>query len=312
MNLAEIETFLVIVNTKSITKTAEMLFLSQPTVSHRLSSLEEELNMPLVIRKKGHKQVELTPKGLEFISVAERWMSLWKETRELQRGQDRMRLTMGCTDSLNTALFYPLYVKILKDDCLLDLNIRTHQSSELYGLLNNHDIDIGFVYHNLHYKNVISEKLFEEKLYLVQSEKPKILKSPIHTDGLDSSMELFLCWDDNFQIWHERWLAGSSRPRFSTDTITLLHRVWTEQNQWLIAPESVILEMAKYRPVFVSELVNRPPNRSCYCIKHKFPNLNSGNAVKLFEKILSQYIKERKVDIPIGRVFGGLNYTPNS
>ena len=63
MNLAEIETFLTIVNTKSITKTADLLFLSQPTVSHRLTSLENELGFSLVIRNKGHKQVELTPNG---------------------------------------------------------------------------------------------------------------------------------------------------------------------------------------------------------------------------------------------------------
>ena len=63
MNLAEIETFLTIVNTKSITRTADLLFLSQPTVSHRLTSLENELGFPLVIRQKGHKQVELTAKG---------------------------------------------------------------------------------------------------------------------------------------------------------------------------------------------------------------------------------------------------------
>ena len=67
MNLAEIETFLTIVNTKSITRTADLLFLSQPTVSHRLTSLENELGFPLVIRQKGHKQVELTAKGTDFI-----------------------------------------------------------------------------------------------------------------------------------------------------------------------------------------------------------------------------------------------------
>ena len=83
MNLAEIETFLTIVNTKSITRTADLL--SQPTVSHRLTSLENELGFPLVIRQKGHKQVELTAKGTDFIILAERWMSLWKETMELQR-----------------------------------------------------------------------------------------------------------------------------------------------------------------------------------------------------------------------------------
>ena len=48
MNQAEIETFLMIVKTKNITKTAENLFLSQPTVSHRLKLLEDELNVKLL------------------------------------------------------------------------------------------------------------------------------------------------------------------------------------------------------------------------------------------------------------------------
>ena len=135
MNLAEIETFLTIVNTKSITRTADLLFLSQPTVSHRLTSLENELGFPLVIRQKGHKQVELTAKGTDFIILAERWMSLWKETMELQRNQDSLLLTIGCTDSLNVAVFAPLYDRILNNQTKLDLNIESHHSSELYGLL---------------------------------------------------------------------------------------------------------------------------------------------------------------------------------
>ena len=305
MNLSEIETFLAIVNTKSITKTADLLFLSQPTVSHRLTSLETELNFPLVIRKKGHKQVELTPKGIEFISIAERWMSLWKETQALQHNQERMLLTIGCTDSPNLTLLAPLYLQILKGDYMMDLNVRTHQSSELYGLLNNHDIDIGFVNHQLHYKNIIAEKLFDERLYLVQSHHPVISKTWVHTDELDSSMELFLSWDDNFQIWHERWLADSKRPHFSADTITLLNRMWTDPRQWIIAPESIIMELSRFRPLYVSELANEPPNRVYYRIKHKFPKLTSEKAVILFDQMLELYLKPRKVNIPIGTVWGG-------
>ena len=66
MNQAEIETFLMIVKTKNITKTAENLFLSQPTVSHRLKLLEDELNVKLLNRKKGYKQIELTTQGEEY------------------------------------------------------------------------------------------------------------------------------------------------------------------------------------------------------------------------------------------------------
>ena len=271
MNLAEIETFLTIVNTKSITRTADLLFLSQPTVSHRLTSLENELGFPLVIRQKGHKQVELTAKGTDFIILAERWMSLWKETMELQRNQDSLLLTIGCTDSLNVAVFAPLYDRILNEQTKLDLNIESHHSSELYGLLGEHSIDIGFVYHKLHYKNIITEKIFEEKLYLIQSDQPAISAPAIHTDELDPSLELFLSWDDNYQIWHDRWLSSASRPHIAADTITLLDRLWKKPGNWMVAPESVILELSNYRPLFISEVKNTPPNRVCYKIKHRYP-----------------------------------------
>ena len=305
MNLAEIETFLTIVNTKSITKTADLLFLSQPTVSHRLNSLENELGFPLVIRNKGHKQVELTPKGMDFIILAERWMSLWKETLELQHNQEQLLLNIGCTDSLNVAVFVPLYDKILLEQPHLDLNIQSHHSTELYGMLSEHNIDIGFVYHQLHYKNIISEKLFEEKLYLVQSEHPAVAKPSVHTDELDSTKELFLSWDDNFQIWHDRWLSSVSRPHISADTITLLDRLWKNADTWMIAPESVIRELARYRKVYVSELKNPAPNRICYKIKHKYPKATSKRAVEFFEDILEQFLTIEPPAIPLGEIWGG-------
>ena len=277
MNLAEIETFLTIVNTKSITKTADLLFLSQPTVSHRLTSLENELGFSLVIRNKGHKQVELTPKGMDFIILAERWMSLWKETLELQHNQEQLLLNIGCTDSLNIAVFIPLYDKILIDYPHLDLSIQSHHSSEL----------------------------FEEKLYLVQSEQPTVEKPIVHTDELDSTKELFLSWDDNFQIWHDRWLSSVSRPHISADTITLLDRLWKNADTWMIAPESVIHELSRYRKVYVSELKNPAPNRICYKIKHKYPKTTSKRAVELFEEILEQLLHLERKEIPIGEIWGG-------
>ena len=43
MNYQDIKTFLTIVSNSSLSKAAEVLFVSQPALSHRLSALEEEL-----------------------------------------------------------------------------------------------------------------------------------------------------------------------------------------------------------------------------------------------------------------------------
>lgn len=303
MNLPEIETFLTIVNTRSITHTADLLFLSQPTVSHRLTSLENELGFPLVIRKKGHKHVELTQKGIDFIVIAERWMSLWKETMELKKNQDTLLLTIGCTDSLNVAVFVPLYEKLLNDNPHLDLNIESHHSSELYELLGEHSIDMGFVYHKLHYKNIITEKIFEEKLYLAQTDTPTVKSAKVHTDELNPSLELFLSWDDNYMMWHDRWLSTISRPHIAADTISLLNRLWKRPDNWMIAPSSVITELSHYRPLYISELKNQPPNRVCYKITHRYPKVSSRHAVEIFEDALEEYLERPKSTFPLGEVW---------
>ena len=51
----EIEVFFTVERTRSFTKAAEILHLSQPTISHRLKTLESALGFTLFDRKKGQK-----------------------------------------------------------------------------------------------------------------------------------------------------------------------------------------------------------------------------------------------------------------
>lgn len=64
MNLTYLKTFLTLAETLSFTKTADLLHLSQTSVSRQIFSLESELNIQLFIRN--HKDVQLTEAGYEF------------------------------------------------------------------------------------------------------------------------------------------------------------------------------------------------------------------------------------------------------
>lgn len=304
MDLTDLEMFLTIVSTKNISKTADTLFLSQPTISHRLKALEKELDFPLIVRSKGFKQIELTAEGADFVPIAQRMVSLWKETRLLKRSRDRLPLSVGCTDSVNVALLAPFYRELMGEGSALDLNIRTHQSSELYGLLDNHDIDVAFVFYHLYYKNIVCRQVFQERLLLVQSDRPQVPKALIHTEELDASRELFLKWDDSYQLWHNQWLTNYARPSAVVDTIALIRRLWQE-DRWMIAPESVVCELARFQQVYVSELKNPPPDRLCYKITHRFPLASSEQALAVFEERLSAYLKNLRFNIPLGEIWGG-------
>lgn len=296
MNLSEIETFLMIVKTKNITKTAENLFLSQPTVSHRLKSLEEELEVKLITRKKGYKQIELTTQGEEFIPIAERWVSIWQEMQRLKDSQEMLYLTVGCTDTLNSAILFDLYRNMLdEEEQIMNLRIKTHYSYEVYDLLENHDIDLGFVYHHLHFKNIVAEPVLKEKMYIIKAESSGPVKPAIYTDELDLKKEIFVSWEANYQIWHDQWVGKGERPRIQVDTFELLFHLLSKEQMWAIAPVSVIDRIRSLRPVSVSEISNKiqPPERITYKIKHKYPNEATLKAVQVFEDRLDEYLSKK-------------------
>ena len=241
MNQADIETFLMLVKTRNITKTAESLFVSQPTVSHRLKLLEEELDVPLLIRKKGYKKVELTPKGEEFIPIAQRWLSLMKETMLLKNAGEELYLSVASTDTLNSCIFKDLYRSILRDTRInMKLNISTHYSYEIYELLEKRTVDVGFVYHHLHYKNIISEPVLREKMYVVQEWDSAIRKNQINIDELDPEKEVTFLWETNYQIWHEQMVSKGRRNSLEVDIYSLFSEFLKDKGRWAIAPVTVV------------------------------------------------------------------------
>ena len=70
MNESQIDTFLTIVEQGTFSRAAEVMFLAQPSVSHRIRALEEELDAALFLRTPGTAQ--LTPAGKAFLQEAKR------------------------------------------------------------------------------------------------------------------------------------------------------------------------------------------------------------------------------------------------
>lgn len=304
MNQADIETFLMLVRTRNITKTAESLFVSQPTVSHRLKLLEEELDVPLLIRKKGYKKVELTPKGEEFIPIAQRWLSLMKETMLLKNAAEEMYLSVASTDTLNSCIFSDLYRSLLQDTRLnLKLNISTHYSYEIYELLEKRTLDVGFVYHHLHFKNIVSEPVLREKMYIVQEWESAIRKNQISIEELDPENEITFLWETNYQIWHEQMISKGRRNSLEVDIYSLFSDFLRDKGKWAIAPVTVVNRLKQEQKVFVSEIANRkkPPERITYIVRHKDMNEDKLAALKILEERLNQFFTESGLDCYMDR-----------
>jgi DNA-binding transcriptional LysR family regulator len=272
MKQIDIETFLTLNKTGSLTKAAETLYVSQPTVSHRLKDLEEELGISLLMRGKGQRRIELTQKGEEFVAIAERWLALMAETSALRNQEDEIYLRIGCPDTLNNTVMLPFYRRILNDPTInLKLNLSTHYSHNIYDLLEQHAIDLGFVFHLLKFKNIIVEPVLIERMVLVQESSGAVSGDRIYLNELDPANEICFYWESNYQIWHDQMISKGKRNSIEVDIFQLLSFFLEEPCKWTIAPLSVARYLKQKQNVVISDIADKrkPPERITYMIKHK-------------------------------------------
>ena len=95
----------------------------------------------------------------------------------------------------------------------------------------------------------------------------------------------------------------STRADVEADAIGILELLWNRPDNWIIAPQSVVITLARRRPVYVSEIINQPPNRVCYRIRHRYPKPTSQKAAEIFENALSDYLSTLNSQIPVGVVW---------
>lgn len=81
MNLKQLEAFVCVADDRSFSKAAKELFLTQPTVSAHISSLEKELNVRLFVRNT--KEVDLSEDGRRLYSYAKQMVELEKKVEEM-------------------------------------------------------------------------------------------------------------------------------------------------------------------------------------------------------------------------------------
>ena len=130
MTEREIEAFLTIVRTGSISAAAEVLYVTQPALSRRIRALEQELGYQLFIRKKGLRNVGLTAEGKAFISLAERWKTVWNESRALKDMDRSGVFHIGSVGSVGTYLMPMVLERFMEKNPDIDVELLDIQSDE--------------------------------------------------------------------------------------------------------------------------------------------------------------------------------------
>jgi len=292
MTITDINIFLAIVQNHNITKTAQQLFLSQSTISHRLALLEKEIGKPLIIRGKGQKTVSLTPYGEDFIPLANQWKALYEETVRLHLHPDYMELSVGGVHSINNYALLPFYQHLRHTCPTLKLSLNTHNSWEIYEFVNMQKIDVGFVNNLVYYNGLKAVPIFRERFCLVtysREEQSKVI--PKHPTELDPHREIFHTYSMEYKQWHDYWWGTSPKASVTVNEANLLEYFLSQEGEWAILPLSVAKSLQVRRPLQINPILDPPPDRTCYMVTNQAPRTKCKNSLKLFQEKLDKFLQ---------------------
>ena len=271
-----IEAFLAIMQTGSLKKAADLLHLTQATISYRLKTLEQLMGKTLIERNKGAHSVALTAAGRKFVSIAERWRALQQETDALRSDSPELHIAIGGSMTLNRYLLPPVFQALSRHIPELQLQFRTEHSSELYNCVERRELDAAFVKRELSVPNVAIEPFYVDEMVLVRPLTPEnIATKTVQPQELSCEYELYINstgWGAAYPIWHDRWWGTACLPRIKIDSTGMIFPMLQDPRQWAIAPKTIATTFMKLGQCVIQQLSDPPPPLVYYKITHVYPN----------------------------------------
>lgn len=146
MELYQLRGFLAVAQTKSFTRAAEYLFLTQPALSLQIKALEAELGQSLFERH--GRQVLLTPAGRLLQERAEQIVGLVNQTRQEVQAAQELRtgsLKLGASESLCLYVLPPVIQFFHEKFPGIELQFVNRASTEVATLVSEGRVDFGLV-----------------------------------------------------------------------------------------------------------------------------------------------------------------------
>lgn len=185
MNLKQLEAFVQVSESGSFSKAAKELFLTQPTISAHISSLEKELNVRLFIRNT--KEVSLSDDGKDLYRYAKQITDLEKaiEERFYMDSDDGKHFITIAASTIPAQYLLPKVLMCYRERYPKEqIKIMETDSSEVVTQVVDHMVDVGFTGTVLKKKHCKYIPFYKDELAVITPDTPeyRILKEQNRDD----------------------------------------------------------------------------------------------------------------------------------
>lgn len=162
-SLRQLEIFVAISRTASVSRAAEELSLSQSATSTALSELERQFDLQLFDRV--GKSLRINETGLQLLPRAVELLDRAKEVEQLLQGHAGFgHMRIGATLTVGNYLATILVARFLQEHPESRIQLQVHNTQTIVQQIANHELDLGLIEGDCHHPDIVVEPWIADEL----------------------------------------------------------------------------------------------------------------------------------------------------
>lgn len=170
MHYDALKTFVTLAEVKNFTKTAELLLMSQPSVSMHIKNLEKELQTKLFERSP--KYLKITPTGEILYDRAKQMITIYEQTRQDildHHNSIKGELKIGASFTIGEYILPSLLFDLQKEYPELELKAVIGNTEEIVQSVRLYKVDIGLIEGQTNEKELSVHAFMQDELFITAS-----------------------------------------------------------------------------------------------------------------------------------------------
>ena len=289
MNNTDMETFWAVLEHGTLTAAANALFITQPTLTNRIQSLETEVGAQLFHRKKGVRHIELTEAGQRFLPLAYRWQALLDETRGVAETASREFLRIGAVFSSNQYILPAAYRRFLRRKLPVALWVQTLRGSGYDGAqtVARRELEMALMDGDGFYHPQLDVRPLCREETMVACSPNSPYGDVVSPKELDPANEIVVSWRKGVQDWRDHWFGLTTKPILYADSMQVVDSFLGNEMMWAIVPATAAQALEKEGKARICRCTDPPPDRMSFLVTRRGETLSEA-AQLLLEDICTE------------------------